>query len=165
MHNGYKLCCGLMYVRPSVCYTYTPVLYRHSYTTTSHRASASICWHFAFAATRLQCRPICLSLHTRVFSHSNQTRALIANPPNSAQLEGTPTIPPSYIRVRAVVGMRRETDTHTDTDRRAWPIYISRESPSNQCWPSLKSITESGHANVRETSVRESDCPGNVRYP
>jgi len=28
---------------------------------------------------------------------------VIANPPHSAQLEGTPTIPPSYIRVRAVV--------------------------------------------------------------
>jgi len=35
--------------------------------------------------------------------HSNETRALIANLPNSAQLEGTPTIPPTYIRVRAVV--------------------------------------------------------------
>ena len=28
--------------------------------------------------------------------HSNETRAPIANPPNSAQLEGTPTIPPTY---------------------------------------------------------------------
>jgi len=32
--------------------------------------------------------------------HSNATRAPIANPPNSAQLEGTPTIPSSHIRVR-----------------------------------------------------------------
>jgi len=32
---------------------------------------------------------------------SNETRAPIANPPNRAQLEDTPTIPPSYIRVRA----------------------------------------------------------------
>jgi len=31
--------------------------------------------------------------------HSNETRASIANPPNSAQLDGTPIIPPSYIRV------------------------------------------------------------------
>jgi len=30
-------------------------------------------------------------------SHSNETRALIANLPNSAQLEGIPTIPPTYI--------------------------------------------------------------------
>ena len=35
--------------------------------------------------------------------HSNETRASIANPPNSAQLRGTPTIPSSYVRVRAVV--------------------------------------------------------------
>jgi len=34
--------------------------------------------------------------------HSNETRESIANPPNSAQLENTP-IPPSYIRIRAVV--------------------------------------------------------------
>ena len=54
--------------------------------------------------------------------HSNaQTRAPIANAPNSAQLEGTRT--PSYIRVRAVVhvGMRRWTarQTHRQTDGRA----------------------------------------------
>jgi len=55
--------------------------------------------------------------------HSNETRAAIANPPNSIHLDGTPTIPPSpsYIRLRAVVwkcgeGQRdRETQTHTHT--------------------------------------------------
>jgi len=31
----------------------------------------------------------------------NETRAPIANPPNSAQLEGTPYHPPTYVRVRA----------------------------------------------------------------
>ena len=31
--------------------------------------------------------------------HSNETHALIVNLPNSAQLEGTPIIPPRYIRV------------------------------------------------------------------
>jgi len=35
--------------------------------------------------------------------HSNETRPPTANPPNTAQLEGIPTIPPTYIRVRAVV--------------------------------------------------------------
>jgi len=35
--------------------------------------------------------------------HSNETRAPIANPPNSAQLEDTPTISPSYIHICAVV--------------------------------------------------------------
>jgi len=42
--------------------------------------------------------------------HSNETRAPIANPPNSAQLEGTPAIPPSYIRVHTIV---RQTDRQT----------------------------------------------------
>jgi len=35
--------------------------------------------------------------------HSNETRAPIANPPNSAQSEGTPYHSSTYIRVRAVV--------------------------------------------------------------
>ena len=53
--------------------------------------------------------------------HSNEIRAPIANPRCSAQLGGTPTIPPSYIRVRAVVRecgkgqTDRQTDTHTHT--------------------------------------------------
>ena len=39
-----------------------------------------------------------------------------------------PTIPPSYMRVRAVVWECGEGQTHTErqTHRRAWPIYISR---------------------------------------
>jgi len=43
---------------------------------TRHRASTSILWHFAFA--------LCC--------HRNENRASIANPPNNAQLGGTPTI-------------------------------------------------------------------------
>jgi len=53
--------------------------------------------------------------------HSNETRAPIANPPNSAQSESTPIpFPPSYIRVRAVVWECGEgqTDTHRQTDGR-----------------------------------------------
>jgi len=49
--------------------------------------------------------------------HSNETRSPIANPPNSVQLEGTPTIPSSYIRVRAVVWECGDWQTHTQTDR------------------------------------------------
>jgi len=49
---------------------------------------------------------------------------------NSAQLGATSTIPPSYIRIRAVVWAysRGQTDrhTHTHTQRRGWPQYISR---------------------------------------
>jgi len=39
----------------------------------------------------------------------------VENPPNSAQLEGTPTIPPTYIRVRAVVWECGEGQTDTQT--------------------------------------------------
>jgi len=47
----------------------------------------------------------------------NETRAPIANPPNSAQLEGTPTIPRNYIRVRAIVWEcgKGQTDIHSDS--------------------------------------------------
>ena len=46
-----------------------------------------------------------------------RTRAPIANPPNSAQLGGTPYHSSSYIRVRVVVWECGEgqTDTQTDT--------------------------------------------------
>ena len=64
--------------------------------------------------------------------HSNETRAPIANPPNSAQLEGTPYHSPKlHPGPCSSMGMRRGTDTLTDrqTDtyshRRLWPIYIS----------------------------------------
>ena len=39
-----------------------------------------------------------------------------ANPPNSAQLEGAPTISLTYIRVRAVVWGCGEGQTHGHTD-------------------------------------------------
>jgi len=45
--------------------------------------------------------------------HSNETCAPIANPPNNAQLEGTPYHSPSYIRVRTVAWECGEG--HTDT--------------------------------------------------
>jgi len=52
----------------------------------------------------------------RVCCCSSETRAPIENPPNRHQLDGTPTIPPSYIRVHAVVWECGEgqTDRHTD---------------------------------------------------
>jgi len=48
---------------------------------------------------------------------SNETRAPIANPPNSAQLEGTHHSP-SYIRVRAVVWGCGRGQTHRHADAR-----------------------------------------------
>jgi len=52
--------------------------------------------------------------------HSNETHALIANPPNSAQPAGTPTSPPTYIQVHAAVWACGRGQTH----RRVWPLYI-----------------------------------------
>jgi len=83
----------------------------------SHRATTSTRWHFAFA----------------LFCHGNETRAPIANLPNSAQLGGNSTIPSSYIRVRAIVWECGEghTRTHTYTDARGQYTfrfgYASRE--------------------------------------
>jgi len=45
--------------------------------------------------------------------HNNETRAPIANPPNSAQLEGTLPFPRVTCVSRSSVGMRRGTDRHT----------------------------------------------------
>ena len=67
----------------------------------------------------------------RVCCHSNDTRTPIANPPISAQLGALPTIPQSYIRVRASVHVcgngqsDTHTDTHTDRHRRPSSQYIS----------------------------------------
>ena len=54
-------------------------------------------------------------LHSALCCHSNETRELTANLPNSAQLEGTHIIPPTYIRVGAVVWEWGEGQTHRHT--------------------------------------------------
>ena len=60
-----------------------------------------------------------LTFRVRRCCHSNETRAPIANSPNNAQLEGTPTISPTlYIRVRAVVWECGEGQTDRQTHRR-----------------------------------------------
>jgi len=63
--------------------------------------------------------------------NSNETRPPITNPPNSAQLRGTPTIPPSYIRVRAVVWACGEgqTDRHTDLQTAVANINFASATP------------------------------------
>ena len=69
------------------------------------------------------------SFHISVCYRSNETRAPIANPPNSAQPEVTPTIPPSYIRVRAVVWEcgKGQTDRHRQRQCTFHLGYASRE--------------------------------------
>jgi len=75
---------------------------------TSLTASTSTCWYFTFA--------LCC--------HTNETRALIANPPNSAQLGDTPTIPQDISGPCSSVGVMRGTDRHTH--RSVWPLFILR---------------------------------------
>jgi len=73
-----------------------------------------------------------------MLSYNNKARVPIANPPNSAQLDGTPYhSPKSHLGPCSSVGIGqtdRHTHTHTHThshthlERRAWPnrpIYIS----------------------------------------
>ena len=57
--------------------------------------------------------------------HSNKTCAPIANPPNCAQLQGTPYHSPTYIQVSAVVWECGVGQTRRQTHRRPWPIYIT----------------------------------------
>jgi len=84
---------------------------------TRHTASTSTGWHSAFA--------LCCN--------SNETRATIGNPPDSAQLEGTPyhssKLHPGQ---SSSLGMRRGAGRHTDTDMRDHyytfrVVYDSRE--------------------------------------
>ena len=64
--------------------------------------------------------------HSALCCHNNETHAPIANSPNSAQLGGTPTIPPSYIWVHAVVWEcdDEQTDRHTHTHTDVCDQYI-----------------------------------------
>ena len=75
-----------------------------------------------------------LSFHIwRLCCHSNETRALIANPPNGEQLGRTPCYCPKLHLGQCSVGMRwwtahtdcRRTHTQSDIHRRGRPIYIS----------------------------------------
>jgi len=85
--------------------------------------------------------------HSALCYHSNETRASTANPPSSAQLEDTPTIPPTYTQVRAVVWEcgEAETDTQTvvatihfasstpDAKNDSWRQFLETGHPSQQC--------------------------------
>jgi len=58
-------------------------------------------------------------------------RAPIANPPNSAQLGITPTILPSYIRVRAVV--RECSEGQTDAHTAVTTIHFASSTTDAKC--------------------------------
>ena len=63
---------------------------------------------------------------TALCCHSNETRAPIANPPNSAQLGSTPYHSPKlHPGPWSSMGMRQGTaQTHRQTHSLEWPIYI-----------------------------------------
>jgi len=89
-----KICCGFCC---TACYTTNPQhIYDQAYSNYKHS----------------------LTFRVRRCCHSNETRAPIANPPNSAQLEGTLYHFPTYIRVRAVVWQCGEEQTYRHTDSR-----------------------------------------------
>ena len=56
-----------------------------------------------------------LSFRVRRYAviYNNETRTVVVNPPNSAELQGTPYHCPSYIRIRAVVWKSGEEQTDT----------------------------------------------------
>ena len=67
--------------------------------------------------------------HVCVCCRRNETRPQIANPPNSAQLEGTPNQSPSYTRVHAGMSECSEgqTDIHTAVANIHFVDYASCE--------------------------------------
>jgi len=91
--------------------------------TTRHRVSTNTHWHFVFA--------LCC--------HSNATRAPIANPPNSAQLGVTPTIPPKlHPGPCSSVGMQPPTGTQTDKQTRVTTIHFASCTPHAKCSESIR---------------------------
>jgi len=110
----------------------TPIMMRalcNSLTIKYYRSNPQNNWLYAAAATnkpgieRVQALAGISRLGYVVIA--NETRALIANPPNSAQLGAPPTIPPNlHLGPCSSVGMRR--GTVRQTHRRPWPIYIPR---------------------------------------
>ena len=76
-----------------------------------------------------------LQAYICVCCHGNETRAPTTNLPCSAQLEGTPTIPPSYIWVCTVVWEcgERQTDRQTDTQMAVGYIHFASAVPHAKC--------------------------------
>jgi len=71
------------------------------------------------------------TLHLAPCCHSNKTHAPFANPTNSTKLEGTPTFPPSYIYIRAVVWQCGEGQT--DTQTAMTNIHFASATPQVKC--------------------------------
>jgi len=70
----------------------------------------------------------------RVCWHSNETRAPIANPPDRAQLEGTPYYSPKlHPGPYSSVGLWRGTDRHSDTQTAVANIHFASIMPDAKC--------------------------------
>jgi len=82
--------------------------------------------------------------------HSNKTHALIANPPNSAQLEDIPTIYPSYTGVRAVVWEcgKGQTDTQTHVTNTHFASAMPHAKCIKQTW--FKTLPHPPEAEVKK---------------
>jgi len=66
--------------------------------------------------------------------YSKETRAPIANPPNSAQLQGTSYYSTNlHLGPRSSVGMRRGTDRHTDTQTAVTNIHFASATAHGKC--------------------------------
>ena len=77
-----------------------------------------------------------LTFRVRHFVVSKETRAPTANPPNSAQLEGTPSpyhSPKLHPGPCSSVGMRRGTDTRTDTQTAVTTIHFASSTTHAKC--------------------------------
>jgi len=70
-------------------------------------------------------------LHSALCCHNDETGAQVANPPNSAQLEGTPTVPPRYVWIRAVVW--ECGDRQRDTQARVTNIHFASSTTPTAC--------------------------------
>ena len=105
---------------PQKSHLLQPLLLCQPQMTTRHRRSTSTRWHFAFG--------LCC--------HSNETQASIANPPNSAQLGGTPYHSPKLHQgLSSSVGMWPQTDMRmqTDTQMRMTNIHFASSKTRAKC--------------------------------
>jgi len=81
--------------------------------------------------------------------NSNETRAPISNPPNSTQLQGTPYHSPKlHPGLCSSVGMRRRTDTQTDTQTAVINIHFASATRHAKC---NQLLAMSAYANNRTT--------------
>jgi len=89
-----------------------------------------------------------------VSCHSNETRAPIANLPNTAQL-GVPTYhsPKLHLGPCSSVGMQRGTHTVIQTHRWPWPQYILL----GYVYVVIKQVTEGWHT-IQEAQLSLRDC-------